>query len=233
MWKHSLKRNRRVGGQFLVTIGIRVRNSPLLLSRAMPFSAIEADPSSPDPRTTDGFSELVRMHHRELVVYALALTKDLNTAREIVQDAFVAAYEKIDAFDVTRDFAAWMRGIVRNKWREWLRRHSRPEVPENELALMDAAVAGWQANRAAGGSGVFDALDQCLQRLPENLRAAVHACYYRGETSDEAAVSLGCEPAAVRKRLQRARELLRDCVERKMQSSSQIFGPPPTTTEPS
>ena len=191
----------------------------------MPAAAIESDPPSPDPRDPEGFSQLVRDHHRELLVYALALPRDPNTAREIVQDAFVAAYEKIAAFDVTRDFAAWMRGIVRNKWREWLRRNIRPEVPESELALMDAAVAGWQSSRAAGGSAVFDALDQCLQRLPENLRAAVHSTYYRGETSEEAAVSLGCEPAAIRKRLERARHLLRDCVERKMHSPSQNPAP--------
>lgn len=191
----------------------------------MSAPGIDAEPPSPpDPRDPEGFSQLVRDHHRELLVYALALTKDSNTAREIVQDAFIAAYEKIDAFDVTRDFPAWMRGIVRNKWREWLRRNRRPEIPENELALMDAAVAGWQESRVAKGSPVFDALDQCLQRLPETLRSAVHACYYRGETSEEAAISLGIEPAAIRKRLQRSRELLRDCVEKKLQSTSQIPG---------
>jgi RNA polymerase sigma factor (sigma-70 family) len=187
----------------------------------MPAAVTDPESPDPDPRDPEGFSQLVRDHHRELLVYALALTRDPNTAREIVQDAFVAAYEKIDAFDVTRDFAAWMRGIVRNKWREWLRRNTRPEIPDQDLALMDAAVAGWQSSRVAGGSEVFDALDQCLQRLPESLRAAVHACYYRGETSEEAAVSLGCEPAAIRKRLQRSRELLRDCVEKKLHSPSQ------------
>lgn len=190
-----------------------------------PAVIIENEHPAPDPRDPEGFSQLVRDHHRELTVYALALTRDINNAREIVQDAFVAAYEKISAFDVTRDFAAWMRGIVRNKWREWLRRNTRPEIPESELAFMDAAVAGWQSHRAAGAAGVFDALDQCLQRLPENLRSAIHATYYRGETSDEAAASLGCEPAAIRKRLERARHLLRDCVERKMHSSSQNPGP--------
>lgn len=190
----------------------------------MPAAVVDPDAPEPDPRDPDAFSRRVRDHHRELLVYALALTRDPETAREIVQDAFVAAFEKIATFDVTRDFAAWMRGIVRNKWREWLRRQRRPELPESDLALIDAAVAGWQARHAPGGSGVFDALDQCLQRLPENLRAAVHACYYRGETSGEAAASLGCEPAAIRKRLQRARELLRDCVEKKLSPSSQMTG---------
>ncbi|MCB1231125.1 MAG: RNA polymerase sigma factor [Verrucomicrobiae bacterium] len=197
----------------------------------MPAQAIHSNTPSPDPRDPDGFSELVRMHHRELLVYALALTKDSNTAQEIVQDAFVVAFEKIHAFDVTRDFAAWMRGIVRNKWREWLRKHSRPEVPEDNLSLIDATVADWQARRIARNSTPFDALDRCLKRLPDTLREAVEACYYRGETSEEAAERLEIAPAAIRKRLQRARDLLRDCVEKKLNLPSQNPGDGATTED--
>ena len=184
---------------------------------------VTIDPEDPDfdPKDPEVFSQLVRDHHRELLVYARALTHDVLTAREVVQDAFVVAFEKMDTFDVTRDFAAWMRGIVRNKWREWLRRNRRPQISDTELATMDAQVANWQASKAAGSSVVFDALEQCLDRLPENLRATVDACYYRGETGDEAAQTLGVAPAAVRKRLQRARDLLRDCVEKKIGSPSQ------------
>lgn len=181
--------------------------------------AVSAESSMLDPHDPEDFTRLVEEHHRDLLVYARALTKDVNTAREIVQDAFVQAYEKIGAFDVTRDFAAWMRGIIRNKWREWLRRNRRRQISDPELAAMDAAVARWQSSRATAGYPVFDALEQCLERLPDNLRAAVNACYYRGETGEEAAESLGVAPAAIRKRLQRARELLRDCIEKKMSPS--------------
>ena len=193
----------------------------------MPGSGRQLSGLPDDPRDPDQFSLLVREHHRELTIYALALTKDPNTAREIVQDAFVVAFEKIATFDVTRDFAAWMRGIVRNKWREWIRKHSRPEIPEDDIAAIDAAVAGWQERRIQGESRVFDTLDQCLQRLPDSLRSAVDACYYRGETSDEAGERLGVAPAAIRKRLQRARVLLRDCVEKKMNPTSQNSDPSP------
>ena len=181
---------------------------------------LEEDQPMPDPEDPEGFSQLVHIHHRELTIYARALTRDLNTAREVVQDAFVVAYEKIGTFDVTRDFAAWMRGIVRNKWREWLRRNRRPTMPEPELAAIDAAVASWQASRAAGRSDVLDALEQCLDRLPDNLRDTVTACYYTGQTGDEAASSLGISPAAARKRLQRARDLLRDCIDQKLTSQN-------------
>lgn len=167
-----------------------------------------------DPRTAD-FEDLVRAHHRDLLVYAAALTRDSATARDIVQEAFIVAYEKREVFDVTRDFATWMRGIVRNKWREWLRKNRRYDLGDHELARMDADIAAWQAGRARDGLSLFDALESCLARLPETLRSTVEAYYYEGRTGDETAARLDVAPAAVRKRLQRARILLKQCLEAK------------------
>lgn len=172
-----------------------------------------------DPRAGD-FSDLVRAHHRELLVYATALTRDTATARDIVQDAFIVAYEKREVFDVTRDFATWMRGIVRNKWREWLRKNRRYDLGDHELARMDADIAAWQSSRARNEVPLFDALESCLARLPDPLRETIHAYYYEGRTGDEVATRLEVAPAAVRKRLQRARTLLKQCLETKQGSPS-------------
>jgi len=184
----------------------------------VPISAPEDKPDL-DPRNEADFAELVERHHRDLLVYGQALTRDPAAARDIVQEAFIVAYEKVHAFDVTRDFATWMRGIVRNKWREWVRRNRRYEFGDAELARLDADVAAWQDHRAATQSSVFDALEDCLRRLPDNLRDAVQACYFEGRTGEEAAETLDVAPAAVRKRLQRARSMLRQCLERKLDSS--------------
>lgn len=173
-----------------------------------------SEEGSPHPESTD-FAELVREHHRDLLVYALALTRDSATARDIVQEAFIVAYEKREVFDVTRDFGSWMRGIVRNKWREWLRKNRRYDLGEHDLARIDAAVANWQATRSLREDTVFDALEDCLDRLPETLRSAVASYYYEGRSGEEVAEKLAVAPAAIRKRLQRARVLLKQCLEQK------------------
>lgn len=169
-----------------------------------------------DPGSDVDFTKLVNLHHRELLVYASALTRDTATARDIVQESFLIAYEKVHTFDVTRDFGSWMRGIVRNKWREWLRKNRRYVLTENEIAQIDADVAAWQAEKSGEDSDLFDALRECLLRLPESLSEAVTACYFEGRTGEEAADRLGITPAAVRKRLQRARVLLKECLDLKL-----------------
>ncbi|MDF1810683.1 MAG: sigma-70 family RNA polymerase sigma factor [Verrucomicrobiales bacterium] len=178
---------------------------------------VDKDPSQLDPRNPEDFAELVDLHHRELLVYARTLTREVNTARDIVQESFIVAFQKIHTFDVTRDFATWMRGIVRNKWREWLRKNRRYELTDDDLSEIDADIAAWQGERAAGSSTVFDALEACLERLPQSLRDAVQAFYYDSLSGEEVSESLGVAPAAVRKRLQRARTLLKECVDRKLE----------------
>ena len=179
-------------------------------------TAVDGD-VTPEPGNTEEFSRLVQRHHRDLLVFAKALTRHPQAASEIVQDAFVTAWDKLATFDVTSDFGAWMRGIVRNKWREWLRRNRRAdvEISDEKLALLDGAVAERQSVTARDSSPVFSALELCLDRLPAPLREAGDADYYRHEKGDDAAASLGASPAALRKRLQRARQLLRDCLENK------------------
>lgn len=171
-----------------------------------------------DPRNGD-FSGLVRAHHRELLVYATALTRDTATACDIVQEAFIVAFEKREVFDVTRDFATWMRGIVRNKWREWLRKNRRYDLGDHELARMDADIAAWQSSRVRNEVPLFDALEACLARLPSSLRETIQSYYYEGRTGDEVAARLDVAPAAVRKRLQRARTLLKQCLDHKQTSA--------------
>ncbi len=176
-----------------------------------------------DPKDPADFTLLVERHHRDLLVYAVALTRNSATARDIVQEAFILAYEKIALFDVTRDFASWMRGIVRNKWREWLRKNRRYDLSDNELARIDADIAAWQSSRLNDENTLFDSLEHCMELLPGNLRETIRAYYFEGHNGDEVADRLHIAPAAVRKRLQRARSLLKQCLDRKLSESSNPF----------
>ena len=149
-----------------------------------------------------------------LLVYARTLTREDTVAWDLVQDAFVVAWQNMGKFDVTGNFASWMRGIVRNKWREWLRARRRLVPLElDAMEDLEATMKAWDELRQDGGPTVFGKLDDCLAKLPGPLAAAVQSFYYDGDSSDEAAGELGIEGAALRKRLQRARHALKQCLE--------------------
>jgi len=158
------------------------------------------------------FSELIHDHHQPLLAYARVLAGHPERARELVQDAFVAAWQTIGRFDVTRDFGSWLRGIVRNKWREDCRKNKREVVMgDPELVRLEEAVRAWSTRD--GEAGLLERLSDCRSKLPENLSLAVHAYYDENRDGDGAAEALGIPPATFRKRLERARTALRQCLE--------------------
>lgn len=158
------------------------------------------------------FSELIRDHHRPLLAYARVLAGHPERARELVQDSFVAAWQTVGRFDVTRDFGSWLRGIVRNKWRENCRKHRREVTFDDpELVRLEEAVRDWSAHD--GEAALMDRLADCRSKLPETLSLAVHAYYDEDRDGDSAANSLGIPAATFRKRLERARSALRQCLE--------------------
>lgn len=144
------------------------------------------------------------------LVYARALAKDEHTARDLAQEAFLIGWKNWSRFDVTKDFGSWLRGIIRNKWREHCRKNSRTsEWDEEALSKLEATI------QQLPQTGFFDHLQQCLNKLPKTLSAPIVAHYYQHLSTAETAKNLSTSEAATRKRLQRAREALKTCLTRK------------------
>ncbi|MES2995456.1 MAG: RNA polymerase sigma factor [Verrucomicrobiota bacterium] len=166
------------------------------------------------PQTMDrvAFSRLVLEHHRPLLAYARVLAGPSQRAEEIVQDTFVAAWQAVGKFDITRDFGAWLRGIARNKWKDQCRMHRR-EIPldEETLGRLEEAMHRWSGPE--GEPELLSRLADCRRKLPDLLAQAVREYYFRADDGDTAAEALGIPPATLRKRLERARQALRQCLE--------------------
>ena len=174
------------------------------------------------PAGRQAFAILAREHHRGLLIYARALACNEATAADLVQDAFVSAWRNLDRFDVTRDFGAWLRGIIRNKWREHLRRHAREvDVDDATLEAWESRFAQWDINRNTGNAALLDTLDDCLKHLPDSMGEAVRRFYYQEEPGEKIATALGIDTATLRKRLERARHALRSCLDRKILTPAQ------------
>ncbi len=154
------------------------------------------------------FSELIHEHHRSLLAYSTALSKSDATARDLLQDSCLVAWQNVGKFDITRDFATWMRGILRNKWREHCRKYKRETMLDEETLERLEAVFHTNDNDAV----IYARLADCRAKLPEPMHEAITACYDEGRSSDEAATVLKTTAAALRKRLERAREALRICL---------------------
>jgi RNA polymerase sigma-70 factor (ECF subfamily) len=167
------------------------------------------------------FSRLMRENYRELLVYSRAIVSDHHAGQDLAQEAFVSAYRKFATFDRSQDFGAWMRGIVKHKCLDWFRKQKRTPLPDTEMVDIEIDVAAWQQFResepaAQNHLSLFSALEDCVSQLPERLRESVRRFYFADRCGEEAATDLGIPSATLRKRLERARTKLHECLTSKL-----------------
>ena len=161
------------------------------------------------------FTAQLTQHHRDVLVYARAIVFDSDQARDLVQESCLVAWTQYAKYDATKaDFGTWLRGILRNKIRDWVKSKkggSRPEVSldEDHLVFLENHF-----NEKPQESS-FDSLKNCLKRLPTELHKPIQLTYYDGYAGQEASETLGINYATLRKRLSRARQALHDCISRK------------------
>lgn len=169
---------------------------------------------------TKAFEILVRLHHRRLLGYALALTERRDVAEDLVQDAFLIAHRDLVKFDPKRDFGAWVRGIVRMKYLEWTRSGRAHPVDGTVLDSIEERHNAWDRAVEEGREDALQALRGCLRGLSGHLGDAIALFYTEQKPCAEIAERLGVAEPVVRKRLQRARETLAECLKRKLEEPS-------------
>src|SRR4051812_2983927 len=125
----------------------------------------------------EGFEALVQEHHRRLIAYGLALTRRNDVAEDLAQEALLIAHRDLAKFDPTRDFGAWVRGILRMKYLEWTRSHRLERLTEVQLDAIDARHREW--DRAAEDDRVdaLAALRLCREELGDHIGETLDLFY--------------------------------------------------------
>jgi RNA polymerase sigma-70 factor (ECF subfamily) len=158
------------------------------------------------------FLRLFAEHEPALRTFVRALLPSRDAAAEVVQAVAVVLWRKFTEFDATRDFRKWAFGIARYEVLAFRRDQGRDRhVFDDELVnrLADEAAAAGPRHDAQR-----EALETCLQKLPEPQRALVLAAYTQGARIDELAAQRGQTPMSLYKLLQRIRQALLECVRR-------------------
>lgn len=163
-----------------------------------------------------GFEALVREHHRRLLAYALALTRRPDVAEDLAQDALLIAHRDLAKFDAGRDFGAWVRGIIRMKYLEWTRSHRLERMSEGQIEQIDAQHREWDRAAEEGRGDALAALRLCRRELGSHIIDTLDEFYVRRRSCADIAERLKTSELVIRKRLQRARDVLADCLKKRL-----------------
>jgi RNA polymerase sigma-70 factor (ECF subfamily) len=155
----------------------------------------------------DAFSELVQRHRERMWAVALRTLGDQEEAADALQEAFLSAYRAAGRFRGDAAVTTWLHRIVVNACLDRLRRRSiRPVVPMGDDATLDS-VAPKNPDPTSAHEVSLD-VNQALQRIPFEQRAALVLVYMMGYAVDDAAKVLDVPPGTIKSRCARGRARL-------------------------
>lgn len=160
---------------------------------------------------------LLMQHRTTLYGYILACVRNHADAEDILQNVSMAVTESVDQLKDLSGFLPWAREIARRRILAHYRR-SRREVPmDPDLARHLAEAA--ERIETKESSEHLEALQQCLERLPEESRELICLRYDSSISGLEVlAERFGRSIQSIYARVKRIKVLLRQCVEKRLKS---------------
>jgi RNA polymerase sigma-70 factor, ECF subfamily len=168
------------------------------------------------------FETLVQKYDRQIFRIAQHITQNREDAQDVVQDAFLKAYEKLDQFQGNSKFYTWLVRIAVNESLMRLRKRrtgkmvSIDEDIETDEGSVPRDLADWSPNpeQNYGQSELAEILRKTIQGLPHGFRIVFVLRDVDGLSTEETAETLGLSIPAVKSRLLRARLQLRERLSR-------------------
>ena len=161
----------------------------------------------------DSFSGLIRRYERTALSVAYSILGNADAAGDVVQDAFLKAWQRLKDLKEPAHFATWLCGIARNLAIDLHRRGrfmkgSVDAAGPDALSLADPRESA-DPLEELGRRERRERVGAALESLDDVTRPAVVLRYYDGLSSKEIGKILNMSPAAVDMRLSRARQQLK------------------------
>ena len=162
---------------------------------------------------TSLFEILMRRYNQRLYRVARGILRDDSEAEDVMQDAYVRAYEHLNQFAGRAAFSTWLTRIAIHEALARKRRRGRMEeldaLPSNGdfMAILKSSTPSPEAGTATAQA--HELLEQAIDHLPEAYRTVVMLREVEEMSVAETAASLDVSDGVVKTRLHRAHAMLR------------------------
>jgi RNA polymerase sigma-70 factor, ECF subfamily len=163
---------------------------------------------------TGTFEIIMRRYNQRLYRVARAILRNDGEAEDVMQDAYVRAYEHLDQFAGRAKFSTWLTRIAVHEALARQHRRNRykdlESMSEQEGDPMDRfASLALNPEQQASNSEIRRLLEEAVEKLPEAYRAIFILRDVEDMSTSDAAHALEITEENVKVRLYRARALLR------------------------
>ena len=172
--------------------------------------------SSPARTSEENFVQLFAAHERHLRAFVRSMGLDWNAVDDVVQTISLVMWRKWNTFDPDTEFMRWARVIARFEVLKFRRTMARDRHVFTDDLMELLADAADEQDEASSSESYRAALEECLGTLPPASRELISAAYRGDRTIGELASDIGKSATALYKTLDRIRQNLQVCVERRM-----------------
>ena len=155
--------------------------------------------------------ELYRLYNAAMYNTTLRIVGDSDDAEDVMQEAFLKAFEKLDTYRGAVSFGAWLKRIVINKALDFLR------VKKEQLSLEDAGEVGEMVDEPVDTGEVeyrAEEIKKAIYDLPEGYRVVLSLILLEGYDHEEVSTILNISNATSRTQYHRAKKRLIELLKR-------------------
>lgn len=164
------------------------------------------------------YADLIKRHQRFVFTLAMRFAKRREDAEEIAQDCFVKVYRSLESFQRKSKFTTWLYSIVYTTAMTTLRKKQIATDSINDehtFIKLENKPGDYNENNIENKSRSYYLNQAINQLLPDD--AMIITLFYKGEQSlEEIAKAMGIEANTVKVKLFRARQRLKDKLERNL-----------------
>jgi len=154
------------------------------------------------------YAELVRRHEKAARAVALQILKDWHAAEDVVQDAFIRAYERLGSLRNGTAFGSWLMQIARRRALDVVR-----GTPNADMLDPQAASPAPSPERKARLEETSELLLDAVMKLPEQERNVILLRHFSGCAVRTIAQDTGRSVGTVTKQISRAHARLREMLQ--------------------
>ena len=163
---------------------------------------------------------IMRKYNHRLFRIARTYITSEDEIEDVIQEAYIKAYEQLSHFEKRSSFSTWLIRIVINEALARLKKHKRFTSNNDNSRDDSGLVRGLSIEIASGDTpmGILmnaelkDILEKAVDRLPEKYRTVFLMREIEGMSVAETGEALEISQANVKVRLNRAKETLRDTI---------------------
>ena len=153
------------------------------------------------------FEKLYKEIFPVVIKVSYHITKDLDAAQDVCQDAFIKLYHRIETFPGAEDAKFWLIRVVKNLSFNYLE-HEKVKNRAFDKIKHNPSFTDDTGEKQLLKKEAVEKVNKALDQLPENLKAPLILREFGGMNYKEIGAALGISESNVKIRIFRAREAL-------------------------